>query len=251
LQTRGLCVGTAGLEFTANAEVTALHPVLLFVKVKVTPLPAAIPFTSPALVTVATNELLLAHVPPFVGVTLVVAPTQIADVAKLTTGNAFTVNAEVVALHPVMLLVKVKVTPLPAAMPETSPASVTVATDGLLLVHVPPLDGVTLVVAPTQIADVAKLTTGNAVTDNAGVVALQPVVLLVKVKVTPLPTALPVTTPALFTEATVELLLVHVPPLDGVTFVVAPIQIADVGKFTTGNAFTDNAEVVDLHPVLI
>jgi hypothetical protein len=62
---------------------------------------------------------------------------------------------------------------------------------------------------------------------------------------------LPVTTPALVTEATVELLLVHVPPLDGVKLVVAPTQIADVAKLTTGNAVTVNADVVAVHPVAV
>ncbi len=54
-----------------------------------------------------------------------------------------------------------------------------------------------------------------------GIELLQPVVVLVKVRVaTPAPTA--VTTPELVTVAMELLLLDHVPPVDGVTLEVAP-----------------------------
>ena len=80
---------------------------------------------------------------------------------------ASTVSAEVVLLQPVAVLVNVNVTG-PAATAVTTPASVTVAKDGLLLTHVPPLVGDNMVeVLPKQIKLVFKLTIGNAFTVNA------------------------------------------------------------------------------------
>jgi hypothetical protein len=53
------------------------HPVTVSVKVRLT-LPAETPVTTPALVTVAIELLLLVHVPPVLGVTLAVLPTHTA-----------------------------------------------------------------------------------------------------------------------------------------------------------------------------
>ena len=55
-------------------------------------------------------------------------------------GFAFTVTDDVVLLQPVVVAVKVKVA-LPAVKPITNPASVTDATNGLLLTHAPPVVG--------------------------------------------------------------------------------------------------------------
>ena len=68
------------------------------------------------------------------------------------------------------VLVKVKVA-VPAPAPVTTPAFVTVATSVLLLTQVPPLSGVTEVVAPTQMGVVPKVAGGKAFTVKVEVVA--------------------------------------------------------------------------------
>ena len=117
-----------------------------------------------------------------------------------TVGGALIVTADVVAVQPVTVFVNVNVG-LPAATPVTRPALVTVANDGLLLNHVPPVVGDKLVVPPIHIAAFPViLTTGGPLTVTAEVVAEQPVAVFVNVNVG-LPAATPVTKPALVTVA--------------------------------------------------
>ena len=79
-------------------------------------------------------------------------------------GNAFTVTLPVVLEQPVEVWVKVNAA-VPALTPVTTPALVTVATAGLLLVQVPPVFGVRVVVPPTQMeVGPVKPTTGRAFT---------------------------------------------------------------------------------------
>lgn len=198
-----------------------MQPVLLLVKLKVT-VPAPTPVTTPALVTVATAGLLLLQVPPVVGVNVVVAPMQILLLpVMLTVGKALTVTGDVGAeLHPVAVLVNVKVTD-PAETPVTTPPLVTVAIAGLLLLQVPPVVGDKVVVLPTQMLLLpVMLTIGAAFTVTAPVGSeIQPVNPSVNVNVT-VPADIPVTTPALVTVATAGLLLAQVPPLTGERLVV-------------------------------
>ena len=95
----------------------------------------------------------------------------------------------------------------------------------MLLTHVPPLvgDKVVVVVPQNEVGPII-LTTGNEVTETAGVVFAQKGdVLEVKVKVAlPGPTAVTVLP---LTVATLVLLLTQVPPLDGDRVVVNPLQI--------------------------
>ena len=156
---------TIGKATTVTADVVALQVVVEFVNVKVGE-PAATPVTAPALVTVARLELLLAQVPPDVGETAVVSPTQMElPPVILTVGNELTGTALVVLLQPgAVELVKVKVG-LPAATPVTTPALVTVAKPVLLLTHVPPVVGESVVVLPihTEVVPVMP-TVGKAFT---------------------------------------------------------------------------------------
>jgi hypothetical protein len=125
--------------------VVALQSVISLVKVKVT-VPPDTPATRPALVTLATAVLLLVHVPPEAGDNVVRPPAQMDEFpVMLTTGRAVTFTPPVVALHPVVPSVKVKVA-VPADTPVTRPAAVTVATAVLLLAHVPPKVGDNIVV---------------------------------------------------------------------------------------------------------
>ena len=65
--------------------------------------------TTPLAVTVATEGLVLTHVPPVVGVKVNVPFTQTDVLETVTTGKGFTVTDEVVALHE-LVLVNVKLT---------------------------------------------------------------------------------------------------------------------------------------------
>ena len=229
---------TVGKALTVTVPVVLLQLVVDEVKVKVAD-PAATPVTTPAEVTVATEVLLLTHVPPVVGDKVVVAPMHIEMLpVMLTVGKALTVTVPVVLLQLVVDEVKVKVAD-PAATPVTTPAEVTVATDGLLLTHVPPVVGDKVVIAPMQIELLpVMLTDGNGLTVTAVVVLLQLVVDEVNVKVAE-PAATPVTTPAEVTVATAVLLLTHVPPVVGDKVVVAPIHIELLPvMLTAGKALT-------------
>lgn len=166
---------TTGKAVTVTAAVgIEAQPVALLVKVNVA-MPADKPVTTPALVTEATEGLLLIQVPPKVGDSVVVNPAQIL-LAPVTvaTGKALTVTGGVAAeVQPVVPSVKVKVA-VPPDTPVTTPALVTVATDGLLLVQVPPEVGESVVVAPAQMVFEPEILTGvNAFTVTVIVVAEQ------------------------------------------------------------------------------
>ena len=162
---------TVGRALTVTEEVALAHPVVPSVNVNVTD-PAATPVITPALVTVATAVLLLVHVPPVVGDKVAVLPTHTAAGA-VTVGRALTVTEEVVLVHPVVPSVNVNVT-IPSATPVITPPLVTVATDALLLVHVPPVVGDKVAVFPTHTA-AGAVTVGFALTVTDEVVLLHPV----------------------------------------------------------------------------
>jgi hypothetical protein len=114
--------------------------------------PAETPVTSPDTLTVATavleevQGLVEADIPDPDSV--VIEPAQ-TDKVPLMVGNEFTVISLDVFEHPVAVSVKVKVT-VPTAIPVTTPSSVTVANKLSLLDHVPPVEGVSVMVDPTQ-----------------------------------------------------------------------------------------------------
>lgn len=144
-----------------------------------------------------------------------------------TTGFGETVRFVVGSeIHPVIFSVKVKNT-TPAVIPVTIPEPFTLAIAGLEDVHVPPTDGVSCVVLPTQIVLLAILTVGLGymVTFVDGKEA-HPVLVCVKVKFTE-PADIPVIKPALFIVALVISLEDHDPPDAGSIFVVVPIQIPE------------------------
>jgi uncharacterized protein (DUF362 family) len=231
------------------------QPVLVCVKVKVA-VPPLTPVTTPPLVTLAIAVLLLDHVPPEVGLKVVVDPTHIVLApVMLTVGFTFTVNGDVAKeLHPVLVRVYVKVT-VPDATAVINPALVIVATAVLLLTHVPNVIGLTVVVLPihNDVLDPVILVVGRALTVTVLVASDgHNVVLLVNVNVA-VPPLTPVTTPAFVTVATVALLLTHVPPVEGLSVVVEPshIVLAPV-ILTLGFTFTVNGAVAkELHPLLV
>ena len=170
--------GVAGKVVTVIEAVVLIHPVVVFVNVKVAE-PADNPVIMPALVTDAA-PLLLTQVPPVVGDKVVVLPTQIVELPViLTGGNALIVIAEVVLVHPVEVNAKVKVAE-PAATPVTTPPLDTIAIPVLLLAQVPPVVGESVVEPPTHIAELpVMLTVGNGFTvKEEGLVAVPPEVVI-------------------------------------------------------------------------
>ncbi len=173
---------TTGLLFIVTAAVgNDTQPETDDVKVNVA-VPTATPVTSPALLTVAIEKLLVAHEPACEGatVTAVVKPGQI-DVGlfKVAVGLASTVMVKVL-VHPVPLSIKV-ITEVPADTPVTV-LPLTVATPGVPLDHVPPEEGVNVVVAPTHMVEAFAKTVGRGFTFIFPVVLLQPVEESVNVK---------------------------------------------------------------------
>jgi len=240
---RDACANVAvGRAFTVNALVGAEEqPVDVSVQVKVA-VPAAIPVTRPALVTVATALLEDCHVPPVEGVTVVVESSHIALDVNVTVGVGVTVTLNVSDLHEVVASVNTNL-PIPAETPVTTPTLVTVAIAGETTDHVPPVVGIIVVDEPIQIACVPLRSM-----DGFGVTVTVPVVVVhavskAKVKVA-VPCTKAVTTPPLVTPATVGLLLVQVPPVAGDNVVVALIHkpLAPV-ILTLGFGFTVNCMV--------
>jgi hypothetical protein len=229
------------------------HPVE-FVNVNVA-FPAVTPVTTPAFVTVAIAELLLAHVPPVLGLNVLVDATQIEvpPVIDTTGFAAIEIADDGSEVHPVAVLVNVNVA-LPAANPVTTPPFVTVATDALLLVHVPPVVGLNVVVDPMHMLFAPVIVTAGFAFIVTLPVALDthPVAVLVNVNVA-LPAATPVTTPAFVTVATDALLLVHVPPVVGLNVVVDPMHMLFAPVIVTaGFAFIVTLPVaLDAHPVAV
>lgn len=225
--------------------VVLLQPVPESVNVNVA-VPADTPVTNPAFVTVAMAVLLLTHVPPVEGLSVMVEPTQSVVAGVLTVGGALIVIDDVVLLQPVPESVNVNVT-VPADTPVTNPAFVTVAMALLLLTHVPPVEGVKVMVAPTHKVVSGALTVGCC-TEIKLVVLIQPVPESVNVNVT-VPADTPVTNPAFVTVAIALLLLTHVPPLEGLKVIVAPTQRLAEGALTIGNALMVIDDVALLQPV--
>jgi hypothetical protein len=223
---------TAGRLFIVTCPVVLVQPVAVRVKVKVA-IPGATPVTIPLFVTDATDGLLQTQVPPEDGDKVTTPFPHIAFVPTIVaTGVSIIVKGSVVLLQ-TPAAVKVKVT-RPAETLVTIPPLVTVATDGLLLIHVPPVAGDTAAVLPTQIEVLPIIaTTGNAVTLREGLVWLHPVAVCVNVNET-VPAESPVTVPELVTDATSELLLTQVPPVEG-DRVVVPFTHIFAPPLTTGN----------------
>ena len=158
------------------------------------------------------------------------------------------VGAELTVTSPAEALLEQPVTPsvnvifaVPATTPVTKPALVIVATAELLLVHVPPVDGSKLIVLPSHtVLLVTTVIIGAELTVISPAVALleQPVVPSVNT-IFAVPAKIPVTKPVLVIVATAELLLVHVPPVDGSILIVFPSHtIPPEGIFTVGDETT-------------
>jgi hypothetical protein len=202
--------------------------------------------------TVATEGFTAVHEPPVTGATakVVVEPTHMAfDPVILTTGLFLIVTGFVGAeLHPVAVSVNTKVAE-PTAIPVTKPELLTVAINGLLDAHVPPVVGDNCVVKPAQISlDPVIDTVGPTLTVMV-IVFVQPVLVSVNV-ITEVPFETPVTVKPL-TVATPVVPLDHVPPVVGDKVVVAPIQMVGEAAMTVGLGLTVIFPVVLEQPVAV
>src|SRR5436305_1611548 len=114
--------------------------------------PPVTPLTVPVLLTVATAEFVLLHVPPATDAVRVVAEpahTLEAPLMAAVTGAALTVMALVAEAVPQLPEIEYVMVVLPAPTPVTTPVEETVATPGAELTQVPPAaDAVNAVVAP-------------------------------------------------------------------------------------------------------
>lgn len=201
---------------------------------------------------VAILGLLLDHTPPDDGKTCVVPLIQM-DVGPLMVaiGVVLTVTGvDANEVQPVVALVKVKVA-APVATPVTVPLLVTVAILGLLLIQVPPLDGLNDVVVPMHIWEGPvidtlglPLTVINSVASDG-----QPAEDVNRNEATPCDT--PVTMPFVLMVAIEALLLVQTPPVEGKKEVVAPTHTVlppdnvtvGLGLTVIGDVFTDSQPV--------
>jgi hypothetical protein len=138
-------IDTTGFAFIVTLDVYADTQPVVLVNLN-TLIPSDKPVTTPAFVTVAIEEL-LSHVPPVVGLNVVVEPTHIESLPVIDTiGIGLTVITAVGSeTQPVAELVYVKVA-VPGATPVTNPELLIVAIEVLLLAHTPPPLGSNLVV---------------------------------------------------------------------------------------------------------
>ena len=129
----------------------------------------------------------------------------------------------------------------PTASPVTTPLGEIVATAGFPPDHVPPVDGVKLIFAPTQTC-VGPPNTGRAFITTLEVVSEQLDEVSKNINVT-VPGATGVITPAFVTVAVPVANEVHVPPVVGESKPVLPIH-TEAGEVRIGCGLTVTTEVV-------
>src|SRR6266480_1998617 len=223
----------AGLTTTdatgTSVTVAAALPAFPSLVAVIVAVPAAMPLTSPLLLTVATAALLLAHV---TGRPVSAAPAESFGVAvswtvcttgrlavagataTVATGTIITVTAAVLLL-PSLVAVIVAV---PATMPVTSPLLLTVAMLGLLLPHVtlrpgkvPPVESIAVAasctVCPTRTVAVAGETSTDATDTLVTVIAAELLLPSLVAVIVAEPGVMALTRPLALTLATVPLLL--------------------------------------------
>ena len=129
----------------------------------ITELPAVTPVRIPVAEPIVALLLLDIQVPPDVPSdnVSVPPPAHKVPIPVMAVGNGFIVSI-VVAIQPVAVTLKVIVV-VPAVTPVTTPDVVPiVATEVVLLLHVPPAPSVRFVVAPTHRLEAPLITPGNA-----------------------------------------------------------------------------------------
>ena len=136
-------------------------------------------------------------------------------------------------------MVKINVV-IPSESPVTTPLLAILATDGLVLVHVPPAPGLMVVVLPAQIPEgpvraIAGLTPTLMAADVSDT---QPVMVSVKINRAS-PGLSADTIPVLLIVATLLLVLTHTPPVAGAIDPLVPIhKLGEPVILATGLRFT-------------
>jgi hypothetical protein len=136
--------------------------------------PAVIPIITPELGSiVATDVLLLVHVPAAFALASVAVKPSHTDIEPVIAAKGLTVIF-VVAVQPVGRVYVIVA--VPATIPVTTPvAETTVATEVLLLLHVPPVDVlVNAIVKPSHTVDEPDMAAGSGLTVITAVL-IQPV----------------------------------------------------------------------------
>lgn len=206
--------------------------------------------TSPVELMVATEGVLLPHVPPEIpSASVVEEPTHTKGAPEMTPGEGevMMVIAAVAAAVPHALETEYEITALPGVIAVTIPLELTVATEVLLLLQVPPeVASTRVVVVPAQrvVVPVIKPAVGAVVTVTAMNVLAEPQELETIYEMFAEPTVTPVTFPEPSTVATPELLLLQVPPATpSARTLVKPVQMSEEpvivpaeGVVTTVNA---------------
>jgi hypothetical protein len=219
----------------------------LLVKVKVT-VPADCGIANPLLLIVATELLLLLHVPPVLGESWTLLPIQVDVCGKFIDGLAKIVIVEVgFDLHPVLEFVNSNVT-FPCDTPVTRPEFDIVAIDEFELCQFPPLLGLSCNVDPTHNSLDGIDTEGFSFTVTE---ALGSDVQLVRLEVN-INVVLPAETPVAFPELSIVAILGfeedHVPPEEGVRLILDPMHKLVEGNVILGLGFTVKFEVELVHP---
>jgi hypothetical protein len=208
----------------------------------------AVPFVTPVTmpepsVTVATDVLLLLHVPPPVpSLSVVVAPAHTVVIPVIPTGGACTATATV-ARQPVGRVYVINTLPVdsPVTIPVEEP---TIAISVLPLLQVPPTErSLSDVVVPVQILVAPVIKPGSGLTVTV-IVVKQPEPIVYVIVSTPADT--PLTTPVLKpTEATDRLPLVQWPPeAVSLSAVVEPTHTDLIPVIPEGLAYTVTGIVV-------
>ena len=127
-------------------------------------LPDEMPVTIPDASTVPTEEVTLLHAPPMAAsVKAVFAPAQTTaiPVTVPALGDVLTVTTCVAAAVPQLLLTVYDIVVLPARIPLTTPVALTVPTEGVTLLQIPPAAAsVKAVFAPAQTRAVPVIVPG-------------------------------------------------------------------------------------------
>lgn len=225
----------AGVGFTVMVMTREHDPPSVYI---IDAVPADTPVTAPDVEFTVTWALGLLHVPPpAVPVKVTVEPTHTLLGPVIDVGIGITVMV-VVVVHPVLPKVNV-ITDVPAATPVNTPVvEPIVATDVLLLSHVPePEASDSVVTPPTHTDDAPEIDDGDKLTVTVFILLHPPMaVYVITAVLAEMPVTMPVVEPTL---ATVGAPLVQVPPVgEDVRVMVDPIHTVDGPARSVGSAFT-------------
>lgn len=224
--------------------------------------PVATPDTVPDAFTDAIDASLVLHEPPLTElVSVTLAPAQTTEGPEIVPAEAPVMTETVVVAVPVPQaevtenVMVAEPTARPVTMPE---AGSTVATEVLLLLHVPPATASARVDVPPDeqsvVVPVIVPAEGAPLMVTDIVALLMPQLLLTRYEIVTVPADTPLTTPKELTVAIELLLLLHAPPLTAsASVVVPPTQAEGVPVIVPaeGVVVTENEVVATAVPQLV